>query len=169
MKIYLFTCAACIFLVYSCKNKQEINTPGKEAFLDINGIDTTIAPGDNYFRYINDKWINETAIPPTEIGAGSFFDLQTKSEKALLEVCQAAASIESAPLGSLEQKVGDMYLSIMDTIAIEAKGYSPLQPIFNKISSLKNTTDLIQYVCEQNINGNDVLINFGAVLSLIHI
>jgi putative endopeptidase len=161
MKIQLFKCLVCIFLICSCKNGQETDTSRKEAFLDINGIDTTIAPGDNYFRYINEKWINETSIPPTEIGAGSFFDLQTKSEKALLEVCQAAASIEGAPMGSLEQKVGDMYMSIMDTISIEAKGYSPLQPIFNKISSLKNTDDLILYVCEQNINGNDVLINFG--------
>ena len=161
LKINLILCIICIFCMCSCKQENDKKASDTESFLDSKGIDTTIAPGDNYFRYTNEKWLKETSIPPTEIGAGSFFDLQTKSEKALLEVCQSAAGIVNAPVGSLEQKVGDMYLSIMDTIAIEKKGYSPLQPIFDKIAALKNTRDLIQYVCEQNINGNDVLINFG--------
>lgn len=148
-------------LLFACKTELTGPVINAKPFLDISGIDSTIAPGDNFFQYINQKWMNETSIPATEIGAGSFFDLQTTSEKSLLEVIQTAASISNAPHGSLEQKVGDMYTSIMDTNGIEAKGYTPLQPIFDQIQAIQKPKDILSFACAQNVIGNDVLFNFA--------
>lgn len=66
-----------------------------------------------------------------------------------------------APAGSLEQQVGDLFASIMDTNTIEAKGYSPLQQVFDQIDRLSNSQELISFVNAQRINGNGLLFGFG--------
>lgn len=147
-------------ILIGCKNEAPIPTVSK-AYLDINHLDTTIAPGDNFFQHVNGIWNKNASIPPSEIGTGSFFDLQTKSEEALLEVCKNAAALSQAPAGSLEQQVGDLFASIMDTNTIEAKGYSPLQQVFDQIDRLSNSQELISFVNAQRINGNGLLFGFG--------
>ncbi|MFZ1713733.1 MAG: M13 family metallopeptidase N-terminal domain-containing protein, partial [Saprospiraceae bacterium] len=147
-------------ILIGCKNEAPIPTASK-AYLDINHLDTTIAPGDNFFQHVNGIWNKNASIPPSEIGTGSFFDLQTKSEEALLEVCKNAAALSQAPAGSLEQQVGDLFASIMDTNTIEAKGYSPLQQVFDQIDRLSNSQELISFVNAQRINGNGLLFGFG--------
>ena len=43
----------------SCKNTAQ---PEAAAF-DEAGMDTTIQPGDNFFKYANGKWLATTKIP----------------------------------------------------------------------------------------------------------
>lgn len=148
-----------VLLFQSCKqeSKKETGT----AHLNLNNIDTTIAAGDNFFKHINHIWNQNTRIPTTEVGAGAFFDLQTKSEEALLRVCEAAKAVKNAPAGTLEQQVGDLYASIVDTLAIESKGYTPLIFIFEKINSLESPGELMKWVGSEQVNGNSLLFGFS--------
>lgn len=158
LKIALLVSGTLLLFQY-CKNEVKPETPS--AHLDLTNIDTTIAAGDNFFKHINNLWDKKTEIPPTEVGAGGFFDLQTKSEEALLKVCEAAAAVKQAPAGSLEQKVGDLFYSIMDTQTIENKGFTPLVPIFQEINELSSPSELIKWVSTQQVDGNNFLYAFA--------
>jgi len=147
-----------VLLFAFCKQSSPKET--EATHLDLKNIDTTIAAGDNFFKHINHIWNQNTKIPATEVGAGAFFDLQTKSEEALLKVCEAARAVANAPAGSLEQQVGDLFASIMDTLTIESKGFTPLVPLFEKINELESPADLITWVASEQVNGNSLLFGF---------
>ena len=146
-----------IVLIYGCSNADH----SSKQFLDIAGLDSSVKASDDFFEYVNGKWYKSAVIPSTEVGTGSFFDLQIRSEQALKEVCEEAAATSNPVKGSPEQMVGDFYKSIMDTVAIEAKGYSPLQPVFDKIAALKDKNELIHFVAQEAVNGNSILFGFG--------
>lgn len=65
MKRLLFLFAA-LFSLAACKN-----TPDKN-IADIQGIDSSIKPGNNFFMYVNHKWYDSAQIPPSQAGVGAY-------------------------------------------------------------------------------------------------
>ncbi|HMA17711.1 MAG TPA: peptidase M13, partial [Thermoanaerobaculia bacterium] len=56
--------------------------------IDLAGMDRSVKPGDDFFRYVNGKWAATTQIPPEKAGIGSFTilrDLSEARERALLD------------------------------------------------------------------------------------
>src|SRR5215470_11784168 len=90
--------------------------------IDVSGMDRSVRPQDDFFRYVNGAWADKTEIPPDKSRYGSFVMLGDESEKALKEIVEETAAQKNAPRGSDVQKVGDLYRSFMDTDRIEALG-----------------------------------------------
>ena len=47
------------------------NTP-EQKFTEIQGIDSTKKPGDNFFMYVNGKWYDSAQIPSSQSGVGAY-------------------------------------------------------------------------------------------------
>jgi putative endopeptidase len=120
----------------------------KQKFVETSYMDSSVKPGDNFFLYINGGWLKTAVIPSTESGVGSFLDLRNKTREALHSLLEDAAKSNPAA-GTIEQKVGDFYLSGMDSATIEKRGYDPVKPTLQKINDIKNTQELMNYVAEQ--------------------
>jgi len=155
--IWSFTIFICLAIICSCNNPQEPR--GK--FLSISGLDVNTRPGDNFFQYVNKTWLDSAKIPPTQIGVGSFFSLAIKSREALKEVCEEAVRNHQASLGSVEQRVGDLYASFMDSLSIEEKGIKPLLPVLKKIENIKSNAEIMPFVASEMQNGNSLLYNLS--------
>lgn len=110
--------------------------------IDVSGMDRSVRPQDDFFRYVNGAWADKTEIPPDKSRYGSFVMLGDESEKALKEIVEQAAAQKSAPHGSDVQKVGDLYRSFMNTDRIEALGIKPLQPQLDYIAKVNSTADV---------------------------
>ncbi len=163
MKIKFFLPAAAFLILSACQNKN--HQPNAEAdertvFFDKAGMDTTVKPGDNFFLYANGKWINNTEIPKSETGWGSFYTLYDDNIKNLRKILETAAKSNAAK-GSLEQKVGDFYTSGMDSLTIEKIGIEPIKPLLSKIDAIKNDQDLMTFVSAGYKNGEGDLFGFG--------
>ena len=39
---------------------------------DIQGIDSSIKPGNNFFMHVNRKWYDTAQIPPSQAGVGAY-------------------------------------------------------------------------------------------------
>jgi len=141
---------AALLLTQNCKSQ----------FLDKSAMDTTVKPGDNFWLYANGNWNKTAVIPSTENSTGSFFDLRKKSREAMQSLCETAAATK-APMGSVDQKVGDMYASGMDTITINKLGYAPLKPYLQEINNLKDTKAAIAFVTAHQAMNDIILYNFG--------
>ncbi len=113
---------------------------GSASGLDLKGIDRTVAPGDDFFRYANGTWIAATEIPPDRSawGAGEIVDELTR--KRTSDLIQGAA--KGAPAHSEAFKVGTYYAAYMDEAAIESAGLTPLQPQLARIDAIKDLTSL---------------------------
>src|SRR5256714_6042355 len=73
--------------------------------VDLEGMDRSVKPGDDFFRYVNGKWVATTKIPPDRASYGAFAilsDLSEARERALLD--RWAADKKLKP-GSDEAKV----------------------------------------------------------------
>src|SRR5205085_8061079 len=106
-------------------------------YFDVTGMDTAVKPGDNFFEYANGGWIKANTIPEDQSGWGSFYTLYEENQKKLRTILEDAAG-KKAAAGSAEQKVGDYYMSGMDTMAIEKRGYEPIKPMLQRIDAVKD-------------------------------
>jgi putative endopeptidase len=102
--------------------------------VDLSGHDTTVNPGDDFFRFANGRWLSATTIPADRSRWGTVDELRAKSELEVQAIAQRAAS---AVAGSDEQKIGDFYKAFLDTERIDGLGLRPLMPELKRIAALK--------------------------------
>ena len=126
---------------------------------DAAGMDRSVAPGDDFYKFANGTWDRNTQIPEDRSSWGGFGVLRDLSDQRTREVIEESAGA-TATAGSSTQKVGDYYASFMDEAAIEAKGLTPLQPFFAKIEAIQNQADLARFFGEANRLG--ISTPFGA-------
>src|SRR6476620_5169615 len=82
--------------------------------IDTASMDLSVRPQDDFFRYVNGKWLDTTQIPPDQSAYGTFAILRQQAQEAVRAIVEEEARTQSAP-GSMAQKVGDFYKSYMDT------------------------------------------------------
>ena len=109
--------------------------------IDVSGMDLSVRPQDDFFRYVNGKWVDTTEIPPDQSSYGSFAILRTEAQAAVRAIIEEEARAQSAP-GSMAQKVGDFYKSYMDTAQRDALGITPLKTELDQIAKIKDARDL---------------------------
>ena len=78
MKNLIFSAFA-LCLILSCK--QEIEH--KESAIVIDGIDSSISPGDDFFNYVNKTWYDKAVIADDQVGVGSYQYLNIPQKKLL--------------------------------------------------------------------------------------
>ncbi len=161
-KIYVFAAAiASMAIMQSCKDNGNATTIAtRTVFLDSTAMDTTVKPGDNFWLYANGNWNKTAVIPSTESATGAFNDLQKQSRASLQSLCEAVAGAKAAD-GTIEQKVGDMYASGMDTVAIDKLGYQPIKPTLDEINALPDAKAVMAFVTKQQAMNENILFSFG--------
>ena len=133
--------------------------------IDPKNMDTSVKPGDDFFRYANGAWIKRTEIPPEYSLWGAFNELIERNNDALHTIAEKASKTPVDPKLSPEtQKVGDYYASGMDEKMIEAMRTKPLQDEFNKIEMIKERQDVLAEIAHLHAIGVNTLFEFGAGL-----
>lgn len=143
----------------ACNNANTLETHVK-AFVDVTGIDSSIKPGDNFFRYVNGRWYDTAKIADDQTGVGSYMFLNIPQKQLLQNILDSVSKTQNTP-GSLEQKVGDFYASGMDTATINRRGYEPLQPIFTRIDAISDVPSLVRFSAVELKTGNHSFIGVG--------
>jgi len=105
--------------------------------------DSTVLPGDNFFRYANGGWFNRNPIPASENSNGLWRMIGDTINAQVLQVCTRSAATESER-GSNKQKIGDFFGSGMDTVAIENAGLSPLQAELDSIDKIADIPGIVR-------------------------
>lgn len=156
-----------LFFFNSCNTAsvQEANTmasvkpaPAQKAAstlksgIDMEHFDRSLRPQDDFFRFVNGKWLKEFEIPADKSNYGSFSVLIEESERKTREIIEQASKSMNMAMGSDEQKVGDMYRSFMDSARIESLGLKPLENDFEKIDNIRTSADLITYITHARKN-----------------
>ncbi|AZI36182.1 peptidase M13 family protein [Caenibius tardaugens NBRC 16725] len=112
--------------------------------VDLTQLDPAIRPGNDFFGYVNAKWIANNPIPAEFSRYGAFTMLGEKSQHDVRALVDALVAKKHKP-GSLEQRIVDSYRSYLDQDAIDAAGLAPAQPYLTRIygaDSLAKLADL---------------------------
>jgi putative endopeptidase len=105
--------------------------------VDLTAMDSSVKPGDDFYRYVNGSWLKTAKIPPDRASWGTFAQLAEKSQKQVQDLIESAAKAQS-PAGSIDQKIGDFYATFLDTETIESHGLAPAKPSLDAIARLKS-------------------------------
>lgn len=116
MRMSLLLAASAVALLAACS--PEAPAPAAEApkaaigafGIDTTAMDTTVKPGDDFYKYVNGTWLANFKMPADKTRYGSFDVLRDKSENdvhALLEELKAM----SPAAGSVQEKVVNLYNS----------------------------------------------------------
>ena len=108
-------------------------------------LDTTVAPGDDFFSYANGTWLKNHPIPASESNAGIGIEVQKEIYNRLRETSLAAARAK-APAGSNQQKIGDFWAVGLDSVRANQLGAQPIQPELSQIAALKSVAQVPQEV-----------------------
>jgi len=158
MRKILRLCSAVVLLA-ACNTTPGTET-SKRAFVDVSGLDSSVKPGDNFFRFVNGRWYDTAQIAGDQTGVGSYMFLNIPQKQLLQHILDSVSKTSNTP-GSIEQKVGDFYASGMDTSTINKRGYEPIKPILSRIDAINNTASLIQFVAAEEKAGNHSLIGWS--------
>src|SRR6266480_5167541 len=71
--------------------------------IDVSLLDNTIMPSDDFFEYVNAKWIKANPIPSTKSRWGAFNLLDENSKKTLRQIMEADAKSNPGK-GTIAQK-----------------------------------------------------------------
>jgi len=132
-----------ILSVRCTTNSEKISQPLSSGIYFEN-MDTTINPGDNFHRYVNGKWLDETEIPADKSSYGIGFIVHEEAEDNVRAIIEESAAGDFEK-GSNEQMVGDLYKSYMDMDNRNSLGVQPLQEEFGAIDQINSYNDLARH------------------------
>ncbi len=143
MSLLRTTALAAVFM--SALSAAAFAAPPVSHTVDKQGIDTSVKPGDDFYKYANGAWIKTAKIPADRSSYGPDVVLTEKTSAQVKGLIQDAAAGNPAP-GSDAQKVGDYYASYMNEAGIEAKGLTPLAGDLANIAAVSDTASLSAYL-----------------------
>jgi putative endopeptidase len=94
---------------------------------DLSGMDRSVRPGDDFYRYANGAWLERTAIGLDHSSVGTLEALSEANRNHVQLLLEQA----SRQPGS---RIGAFYKSYMDEATIDARGVSPLKPTLDAVS-----------------------------------
>jgi len=122
--------------------------------IDVSWLDNSIKPGDDFFEYVNAKWITANPIPSTKSRWGAFNLLDENSKKTLRQIMEDDSKSNAAK-GTIAQKVGDFWSTGMDSAAIDNAGILSLKSYTDMIEMIQTKDDLLKVTARlQKIGAN---------------
>ena len=121
--------------------------------IDFSRIDTEVKPQDDFYKHVNGKWLKEFKLPEDKSRYATFTVLREKAKDDVKKIIEEATENKAID-GSENQKIGDLYHSFMDTSTLEILGMSSLDNDLRKLDSIKNISDLSEYLAYADIFTN---------------
>jgi putative endopeptidase len=160
-QILKLTALVIIITMAACKGGEKKAAAVSNVGIDTKNIDSTAKPVDNFYQFVNGKWLANNPIPGYESRWGSFNELYEKNTAKLRKILDSAASDKAAKPGSNEQKIGDFYSLAMDSVKLNADGAAPLKDDFDAIDKIKSAEDLVKEIGILQMKGVGVLFDGG--------
>ena len=145
----------CTMAVGCAEKPAETPEPKKEVVpaIELSNMDTTVNPADDFFRYANNNWLKNNPIPEEYSRYGAFTEIDQRTELLIQDIINEVSQDTSATQGSVAQKIRDFYNAGMDTVAINERGYSELQPYFDMIEALDDKDNLAELMGKLHSEG----------------
>jgi putative endopeptidase len=127
---------------YSQYSPQE--DPSLEPGVDLTAIDPSVRPQDDFYRFVNGRWLERTEIPPDRASFGAFTELRDEAQLHVRSIIEEVADGGFSDDRDAE-RIRAAYLSYMDTLRVENLGIEPLRDDLARIDEVRTADDLVAY------------------------
>ncbi len=103
--------------------------------IDMNSIETSINPADDFFDYATLRWRRANPIPDDYTRYGVFEVLHNTNLERVREIAE-----------NDNGKIGMLYKTAMDESRLNADGVAPVKKYFDEIDAIKSKSELPEYL-----------------------
>lgn len=101
-------------------------------------LNESVRPGDDFFAYANDAWMQEHPVPADKSSYTTFVLLRDKADDNIHSLLEDAANTTSEGADQNITRIGQFYRSGMDTERIDQQGIQPLSDDLAMISAINS-------------------------------
>ena len=134
----VFSVSACI----SFSQAQEVGTKALVSGIELENFDKSVSADEDFFRFVNGKWLEKTKIPSDQSNYGAFTALDIETKEAIKKIIEEASTQDSP--SAIAKQVGDFYRSYTDVAQRNKAGIEPIQGMLGQIKAINSKEQLIQ-------------------------
>src|ERR1700755_2952616 len=140
------TCKVLFFLLVSAAfaSAQTPQSAAGGSGLDLQAIDKTVDPCQDFYQYACGNWLKTHPIPADESSWGTFNQLFERNQAILRQILED--SVAHQDRSAIDQKIGGFYQSCTDEATIEKLGTEPLKPELDRIVAISEKQQLTDEV-----------------------
>lgn len=131
----------------------QMNAQQKNPGINLDFMDKSVKPGDDFFRYVNGTWVDKTEIPSDRVRWGSFDELRQNTDNDALAILKEAAANRKLDPNSDQAKAVNVFQTYMDTISRNKLGINPIKGTLAKINAIKSVNDVNKLITEMQPEG----------------
>ncbi|MDJ0761208.1 MAG: M13 family metallopeptidase [Woeseiaceae bacterium] len=119
--------------------------------VELEHLSDTVDPGDDFYRYVNEGWIESTSLPR---GYSFYSEPWVAQARALTQVEEIVRNAVQGDLseGSAEKRVADLYAAYMDTSAVDERGLRVLAADLDAILRLNDYEGIAAWMANPRSN-----------------
>ena len=151
---HLFYLILLLVAVVSCNTTE--NEDSSVHGIDLANMDNEANPKDDFYRYVNGNWLDNTEIPGDEGRWGGFNQLRDVTNEQMLEILDEAVNSGEYEDGTDQRKASDFFSIGMDSLLAEKAGATPVEIYLANIDNISSLSDLQEVVAELHIYGFNV-------------
>jgi endothelin-converting enzyme/putative endopeptidase len=113
--------------------------------LDTGNMNRDIAPGNDFYSYMEGNWVDHTSIPADKTRIGYNYDLDDKVAEDVRKIAENSVAHPDTPEA---QRIAAVWTAWMDEVGIQARGVTSLQPMVARIAAVKTRRELMELMTE---------------------
>jgi len=164
IKKTIFMGALASIAIVGCNDKkkitQDVAVVSKGINIDL--MDKSISPNEDFFQFINGTWLKNNTIPDDRTRWGSFDELRKMTDDDVLSIVSKAMNDTAINEGSDQGKAINLYKSILDLEQRNFQGIAPIKDALAKIEAVTNVVELQAYLTEMEPKGGSAF--FGTYI-----
>lgn len=141
-------------LLYGCGQApmpQPASADGRRSLnsgIDLDGMDRSVRPQDDFFAYANGTWVAKTEIPRHQTSWGGFTTLRDEGLGKLKTIIEELLADSSGTSG--QAKVADFYKAYLDVETVNALGIKPLADELDAIGRISTHDEVVAFLGSRN-------------------
>ena len=138
-----------IRVIVTCVLALVVAAHGRGLF-DVDDLDRSVRPVDDFFLFVNGRWLNRTTIPPSQTATGSIFGMRYENYFKLKRIMDDLISTDRSgvhlPAHSVQRRLADLYSAGLDEQAIERAGIEPIRETLLDLQRVETYQQLIGFL-----------------------
>lgn len=161
--VFLLALSSLTSLLAGCSSEPaETVEPFKTnaAGLDLRNMDPSVEACTDFYRYANGHWLDSNPVPADQSTWGIGSEMRERNYVLLRDILDEAKNSDAAA-GTNKRKVGDFWVTAMDTEKIESDGVQPIAADLKRIERMSTNEDLQAIIRDQHLEGWSPLFGLG--------